>query len=126
MRFRILAALALAAAIGVVANAAAPNLRQGTAFFLKPTLVAGQYIMGPVLFVHDEGKMASGQACTAIYDYSDNVKGRELVSFHCKRVARPLANQVKVTCKDRADLKTMVMTEYQLPGEAEGHEVPAR
>jgi hypothetical protein len=124
MRFRILAALALAAAIGVVANAAPSALRQGSALFMKPTLVAGHYILGSVLFVHDDTKMARGAACTTLYSYKDGKRGEQLVSFHCKPVARPLANEVKVTCTESADLKTMVMTEFQLPGEREGHGVP--
>jgi hypothetical protein len=126
MKGRVLAALILAAAIGAVVGAAAPTERSGTAFFMKPTLVAGHYILGQVLFVHDETKMARGEPCTTIYGLENGKRGDELVSFHCKRLARPVIDEMRVMAVDSADLKTLVMKEYQLPGEAEGHGVPAR
>lgn len=130
MKLRILAvvltAVAIVAALGVVAGATASGERTGTALFMKPTLVAGRLILGPVLFVHDDAKMARGEACTTIYGFKDGARKEALVSFHCKPTARPITNKMKVTCTESADLRTMVMTEYQLPGETEGHGVPAR
>lgn len=103
-----------------------PNVavrRQGIAFFLRPTQVAGQLVIGKALIVHDDAKMARGEPCTTIYRFGKSGT-EEIVSFMCKPAARPLTDRLTVRCvPNRFSQVTDVMTEFQFAGEIEAHGV---
>jgi hypothetical protein len=94
--------------------------------FVDPVLVKGQFIMGPVLIVHDSVKMARGEACTTFYRF-DPAKGpgAVLVSFHC--IPREAEATPTTTVKTYAtDPGCRRLVEYQVAGDNEAHGVPIR
>ena len=94
--------------------------------FAEPVLVKGQFVMGPVLIVHDSAKMARGEACTTFYRF-DPASGpkEELVSFHCiPRHTKSVATTTLTTLSNEPGCKKLV--EYQIAGDSEAHGIPAR
>ena len=91
---------------------------------LDPVLVIGQMVMGPVLIVHDDLKMAKGEPCTTFYRFDTKTGPQEaLVSFHCRPVERRVVAQTTLTTNSQvAGCKRLV--EYQIAGEAEAHGIP--
>ena len=94
--------------------------------FADPVLVKGNYVMGPVLIVHDNDKMAKGEACTTFYRF-DTAKGPQevLVSFHCTPRAGSTVDstQIITTLTDPGCRK---LVEYQIGGDSEVHGVPVK
>ena len=95
--------------------------------FVDPVLVKGQYVMGPVIIIHDSEKMAKGQACTTFYRF-DRAKGPqgEIVSFHCRpRMTDAKADATQIVTA-RTDVGCAKLLEYQIAGDAEAHGVPLK
>lgn len=94
--------------------------------FLDPVLVKGEMVMGPVLIVHDDLKMAKGEACTTFYRFDLKTGPQEaLVSFHCQPVERRVVAETTLTVNSQvAGCKRLV--EYQIAGDSEAHGVPTR
>jgi hypothetical protein len=133
MRSRMLvAAVLFAGAVAAVADAAkdSPSVRApqwAVTSLAEPTLIGSTIVQGPVLFVHDDAKMARGEPCTTIRLF-DPEKGpaEELVSFHCIPKARPVVGTFTITTRPNVELGFgCILTEYQFAGDAEGHGVPA-
>ncbi len=127
MASRILVAAFLFAGVLTAQDGASARARQwAVAYLAEPTLVGSTIVQGPVLFVHDDAKMARGEPCTSIRLF-DPEKGpaEELVSFHCIPKTRPVAARFTVTTKPNVELGFgCILTEYQFAGDAEGHGVP--
>ena len=94
--------------------------------FLEPVLVKGQFVMGKVLIVHDNAKMARGEACTTFYRF-DPAAGpkEEIVSFHCiPRKTGAVATTTFTTVSSEPGCKRLV--EYQIAGDTEAHGIPIK
>jgi hypothetical protein len=103
---------------------AVPTRRSAVVRFLRPTIVAGSFVIGTVVIEHDDAKMARGEPCTTVYHYkSANERGEPIVSFMCMPRERPLATQFEATVVGTASWPDR-LTEYQIAGEREGHGVP--
>lgn len=92
----------------------------------EPTFVVNTIIQGPVLIVHDAGKMARGGPCTTVYLFEPG-RGpvEEIASFHCIPKKRKTVGKLTIrTQPDRMLGFGCVLTEYQFAGDAEGHGVP--
>lgn len=94
--------------------------------FPEPMEVQGQFMMGPVMIVDDDEKMAQGQACTTFYRF-DTTKGPQeaIVSFHCRPVLRTVVEETTFTTA-RSDSGCRRLIEDQIAGDAEAHGVPAK
>ena len=100
MRARIIVGVVLVMAlfcVGTFASRAGDRAgrRQWTVVnFMNPVQVKDRVVMGPVLIVHDDEKMAHGKACTSFYRF-DTARGpqEEIVSFHCQPEAKAVAQQ---------------------------------
>ena len=80
-------------------------------------------LKGEYVFVHDEEKMARGEACTYVYTSALGQPGNLVVSFHCEPVERKKADHfIVVTSRLTPDL--LQLEEYQFAGSTEGHQVP--
>jgi hypothetical protein len=126
MRTRILvAALACFAILAVAALTAAPTRRAAVVRFLKPTIIAGAAVIGPVVFEHDDARMARGEACTKVYfyDHKNETAGDLIVAFHCTPKDRAAVKQFEATVI-KSPLGPDRLIEYQMVGETEGHGVP--
>ena len=110
--------------LGAATLDALPNRRAATVRFLRPTIIAGTFVLGTVVIEHDDEKMARGEPCTTIYHFkSNNERGEPIVSFMCMPQERPLATKFEATLVQSVSWPDR-LTEYQLPGENEGHGVP--
>ncbi len=121
----IVGALLFVAVVAVSALGAAPTRRASVVRFLKPTIVAGAAVLGPVVFEHDDARMARGEACTKVfrYDSRQKARGELIVEFHCTPKDRPVATKFEATMI-KSPLGPDRLIEYQLSGESEGHGVP--
>ncbi len=118
-------ALMVIAVLAASALGAAPTRRASVVRFLKPTIIAGAAVMGPVVFEHDDARMARGEACTKVfyYDARNKTAGDLIVEFHCTPKDRPAVSTFSATViKSPAGPDRLV--EYQQEGETEGHGVP--
>lgn len=103
---------------------AVPTKRSAVVRFLRPTIVAGTFVLGTVVIEHDDAKMAKGEPCTTVYRFkSDTEYGEPLVSFMCMPQDRPLATKFEATLYRSVTWPDRLL-EYQIAGEREGHGVP--
>jgi len=87
-------------------------------------------LQGKYIFVHDEDKMAKGEPCFYVYEYSQDacgepeVKAEKLVlSFHCQPVQRSKASDIVLTY-GMISPELFELREIQFAGSVEGHRVP--
>ena len=131
MQIRTFVGTALVAGALVVSTLAAAGVasrKVGVFHFIRPTFIAGTIVSGHTVIVHDDEKMARGEACTTVYRYDRKAatrQGDELVSFHCTPAVRPLATTAQAR-SERSLSGPDELVEYQLAGETEGHIVPTR
>jgi hypothetical protein len=107
------------------ASGATSNTRIESAVvkFDEPTKLLGVILKGKYLFLHHEGMMAKGKACTFVYTLDKETEGRLVVSFHCRPVKRDKAEQFKVTVSRQNAFDAPEIQEIQFAGSAEGHQV---
>jgi hypothetical protein len=101
--------------------------RWAAVYLAEPTLIGSTIVQGPVLFVHDDLRMARGEPCTTVKLF-DPARGpiEEIAAFHCIPTPRQVVNTFTVTTRPNTELGYgCVLTEYQFAGDAEGHGVPA-
>lgn len=123
MRSRVFVGVLVAAGVLAAATLIAASRKSATTTFDRPTSVAGTVVQGRVLIVHDDEKMAKGEACTTIYrSESGSRQGKALVSFHCVPIQRPVTEHLRLTCSTVGG--TEVLKEYQFGRDREGHGVP--
>lgn len=131
MRPRILGTSCLLVTILVAGTFAASSDRVGPrqwaiAYLSEPTLIGAAIVQGPVLFTHDDAKMARGEPCTTVQLF-DPARGaiEEIAAFHC--IPTPRKAVAKFTVRTRPNTSLgfgCVLTEYQFAGDVEAHGVP--
>jgi hypothetical protein len=128
MRLRIIVGSLVLLGIGIAASrsAADPALKWANVNLKDTTIIAGAFVSGPVVFVHDDAKMAEGEPCTSVHRFDAKTGvGEEIVAFHCKpRWTKAPAQFTQATTTQPDGLR--VMTEYQFAGDKEAHGVPER
>ena len=118
--------------IGIFAVAAAASgdgarQRQWAAVYLEQaTLVGSTIVQGPVVFIHDDARMARGEPCTSVRLLDPGVGvGEEIASFHCMPTQREVVHQFTLRTRPNTDVGFgCILTEYQFAGDSEGHGVP--
>lgn len=129
MRSRIVIGAVVVASLGIGALAtSASSTRQWAIVQLRqPTQIGSAVAMGPVLFVHDDAKMARGEPCTTVYRYEPG-KGpqEEIVSFHCQPRQTGVADTFILTTERNLQLglSGCKLKAYQFAGDSEAHGVP--
>jgi hypothetical protein len=107
-------------------TAADPARKWAIVNLTDTTVIAGAFVSGPVVFVHDDAKMARGGPCTSVHEFdAKKGLGKELVAFHCKPRWTKAPARFSQATTTRAD-GPRVMTEYQFAGDEEAHGVPTR
>jgi len=131
MRSRtIVGSLALVAGLAlgytVSARAAGSTVKWALVNMTETTWIAGRFISGPVMFEHDDARMARGEPCTRVLRFVPG-KGpaEELVGFHCKPRWGQAPDKFKAAT-DRLPDGMRVLTEYQFAGDDEAHGVPSK
>ena len=133
MRSRILVGVCLLVGVlaaGTVATSGdrVASTRQWAIVYLaQPTLIGSTIVQGPVLFTHDDAKMARGEPCTSVQLFEPTTgPAEEIVSFHCIPTPRSLADKFTIRTRPNVALGFgCVLTEYQFAGDTEAHGVPA-
>ena len=73
------------AVASVSRSAADPVVKWAAINLTDTTVIAGAFVSGPVVFVHDDAKMARGLPCTSVHRFVPGKgPGEELIAFHCK------------------------------------------
>lgn len=117
-------------ALASFAIAAPPERDMEVATIPDKTKLLKATLQGKYIFVHDDSKMAKGEPCLYVYEYSEDQSGKPeaqpdklVVSFHCQRIQRDKAKEIVLTygmlSPDLFELR-----EIQFPGRTEGHRVP--
>ncbi|MEW6126471.1 MAG: hypothetical protein AB1757_05485 [Acidobacteriota bacterium] len=118
--------IAMFSAGALLQTGQAENLRRDQAVVdfpdtvkLLDVLLKGRYVV-----VHDDEKKAQGLPCLYVYNFKNGKAGDLVVSFHCQRVARPMADKffVRVTSR-RTPFDVPEIQEIQFAGSADGHGV---
>ena len=128
MRSRVLAGVLLLLGVSSVAlvatNGVAPARQWAIVQLERPTLIAGRFAVGTVLFVHDDTKMAAGLPCTDVFRFELGKGPTELVtSFHCTPKTRQLLTTFQMSTQTTPE-GALRLLEYQFAGDLEGHGVP--
>ena len=128
MRSRIILGSLFAATIMTIGSVAPgnadPAIKWAAVNLKETTFIAGSFVSGPVVFVHDDAKMANGQPCTSVHRFEPGKGvGEELVAFHCKPRWGKAPDRFTQAVTTQAD-GLRLMTEYQFAGDEEAHEVP--
>ena len=126
MRSRIIVGSLVLLAIAIVASrsAASPALKWAIVNLKDTTVIAGAFVSGPVVFVHDDEKMARGGPCTSVHEFDEQKGlGKEIVAFHCKPRWTKAPERFTQATTSRPD-GPRVMTEYQFAGDEEAHGIP--
>ena len=134
MRSRVLpVALALmgvlgAATVATRGDGVAPARQWAIVYLAEPTLIGSTIVQGPVLFTHDDQKMARGEPCTTVHLFEPETgPAEEIAAFHCVPISRTVVDKFTVRTRPNAALGFgCILTEYQFAGDAEGHGVPSR
>ena len=105
---------------------AAPVRQWAIVYLHQPTRIGSTIVQGPVLFAHDEAKMARGEPCTTVQLFEPGEGPTEqIASFHCTPTRRAVATAFTVRTRPNVeDGFGCVLTEYQFAGDSEGHAVP--
>lgn len=123
----LLAAIALSAMpLRTTTSAAGVGHKErATVEFTEPVKVLNVMLKGKYLIVHDDDKMAAGEACTYIYETKTGGADKLVVSFHCT----PVMRQKAATFTFRTELSPYAnvreLREFQFAGSSESHAVPA-
>ena len=128
-----LAVAAIAIVVGAQAlraHAAPPGKDMSVVDLTDKTRVMKTILQGKYIFIHDDEKMAKGDACFYIYEYNVDAAGQPeakpdklVVSFHCEPVQRAKATHIVLTY-GMVNPELFELREIQFTGSTEGHRVP--
>jgi hypothetical protein len=131
MRVRILASflviVATTAAISVASAVSLPLIRQIDIVYLdEPTLIGSTFVVGPVVFTHDNQRMARGEPCTTVhlFDPVGRHATEEIAAFHCIPRRGRMVSKLTITTRPSGWGYGCVLTAYQFAGDPEVHGVP--
>lgn len=117
-------------ALASFAMAAPPGRDIQVANIPDKTKLLKATLQGKYIFVHDDSKMAKGEPCLYVYEYSEDQSGQPevkpeklVVSFHCQPVEREKATQIVLTY-GMLSPDVFELREIQFPGSTKGHRVP--
>lgn len=128
MRLRSIIGVLFAAGIGLATTGinASPAVKWAAVNLSDTVLIAGTFVSGPVVFVHDDDRMARGEPCTSVHRFDAKTgAGEEIVAFHCTpRWGKAPERFTKAINRTAEGLQ--IMTEYQFAGDEEAHLIPAK
>jgi hypothetical protein len=114
-------------AIAATASGDGSRGRQWAAVYLdQATLIGATIVQGPVVFIHDDAKMARGEPCTSVRLLEPGLgPGEEIAAFHCIPVRRAVVHRFTLRTRPNTEAGFgCILTEYQFAGDSEGHGVP--
>ena len=108
-------------------TALVPRNESAAVEFPQTVLLNSVFLRGDYLVIHDEARMARGENCTYIYEYTNKVQGRLVTSFHCTPVERErvAAFTIVVAPIDQGPPGIRRVIAIQFAGSNEAHQLPA-
>jgi hypothetical protein len=134
MRSRMLGMMCLLVTVFLTGTLASSGDRVGPArqwaigYLSEPTLIGSTIVQGPVLFTHDDARMARGEPCTTVRLF-EPARGpvEEIAAFHCIPTVRKAVGAFTVRTRPNTALGFgWVLTEYQFAGDVEARRACAR
>ena len=119
--------LMTAAVIATTGMTASPAVRQSAVTYLdSPTLIGSTFVVGPVLFTHDNAAMARGEPCTTVhlFDPATHRATEEIAAFECIPRRGDVVTKLTITTRPSPLGYGCVLTSYQFAGDREVHGVP--
>jgi hypothetical protein len=117
-------------ALGSLATAGPPGKEMAVVDIPDKTKLLKATLQGKYILVHNDEKMARGEPCFYVYEYSQDAAGQPelkadklIVSFHCEPVQHEKASHIVLTYGMIAG-GLFELREIQFAGSAEGHRVP--
>jgi hypothetical protein len=130
MRARVLVGILLVVVVfgsGGIASTGSHQSPQQWAIvnFPEPVSVHGHFLMGRVLIVHDDARMAKGEPCTSMYRFDRATGTKTLeVEFVCQPEQRTACEKTTLAMVRNPRTGINEMTGYQFAGDSEVHGVP--
>ncbi|HJQ26072.1 MAG TPA: hypothetical protein VKA60_19290 [Blastocatellia bacterium] len=120
-----IAALLVAGVMAAPGSADGAKLQKAVVRFDEPVKLLDVILKGEYVIVHDDERMAKGEACTYVYTHENGRQGRLVVSFHCIPVECEPQDHFTVTL-GAYDPATRLpeLLEYRFAGDSESHRVP--
>jgi hypothetical protein len=116
--------LMVGSALAMTSRVADSKLQKAVVVFDEKVKLLDVILKGQYLFVHDEERMARGESCTYVYNYSNNEQGKLVVAFNCIPVEREKTDNFTVITKRLPNIDLYELIEYRFAGDNEGHRVP--
>ncbi|MEK6288426.1 MAG: hypothetical protein AABO57_22135 [Acidobacteriota bacterium] len=120
----------IVSALGALATAGPPGKEMAVVDIPDRTKLLKATLEGKYILVHDDEKMARGEPCFYVYEYSQDPAGQPelkpdklVVSFHCEPVQHEKASRLVLTY-GMASATLFELREIQFAGSSEGHRVP--
>ncbi len=120
---------AMAAAIAVAVSAGnAPKKESAVVEFSSTVKLMDVLLRGRYLIVHDEERMAKGEACTYVYRGTAEKTDKLVTSFHCTHMDRVKTDNIRISFANYGGkpYETPEIVEIQFAGSADGHRVPRK
>lgn len=112
--------------IAMATGATNPAVKWAIVNLKDTTVIAGSFVSGPVVFVHDDARMARGEPCTGVHRFVEGQgPGEEIVAFHCKPRWGSAPERFTTAITTQPD-GLRILTEYQFAGDEEAHGVPKK
>lgn len=125
--FALLASALMAAVVVVVSADDKGTVKKESAVveFANTVKLGGVLLRGQYLIVHDEERMANGEACTYVYRGNKEVADNLVTSFHCIHMDRAKTNKLKISFINYGKTyEVPEIKEIQFAGSSDGHRVP--
>jgi hypothetical protein len=121
----VIGGLLVAGVMAAPGRADGAKVQKAVVRFDEPVKLLGVILKGEYVIVHDDERMAQGEACTYVYAYENGQQGRLVVSFHCIPVEREAADHFTVLIGGYDPATRLPeLLEYRFAGSSEGHKVP--
>ncbi|MDX2041416.1 MAG: hypothetical protein SF097_09210 [Acidobacteriota bacterium] len=120
---------AMAAAIAVAVSAGnAPKKESAVVEFANTVKLTNVLLRGQYLIVHDEERMAKGEACTYVYKGKIENADKLVTSFHCTHMDRVKTDKIRISYSSYGGkpYETPEIVEIQFANSADGHRVPGK
>ena len=106
-------------------RAASPQRESAEVEFTQNVKLQGVILRGSYIFVHDEERMARGEACSWVYRNKHGKEGAVVASFHCQHTENAKAKAFTIRLKkNNTPYEVPELLEFQFAGSTAGHRVP--
>lgn len=119
------ALVSLASSPATAGNAKASNGETAVVEFTRTVKLMDVLLKGTYLVVHDDSRMAQGEACLYVYRPKEGKPDRLVVAYHCRPIEREPVRDFKVILsRVSTPYEIPEVLEIQFPGFSKAHRTP--